>query len=257
MQNELSMSVPPPDPALTTITFLRVVGIYAMLSPEFDSSHEAIFKREAHRILGILMGALRPMLAPNGDVAIRIEKTTLQDLASMLDFDPATATWAVAVQIECDPNDERLGPVLQPWVSRLYAALRFAMPAEGNRVDDIVDGDPSDVLVLRRLTGEEPPGYDYLEPLNDLPSLLEQQAALLETHSDQEDAPSETAVAMRSNDDAIFACLQPLLCLLMEEVTLWFGYEDGRLRSLNRLRYSNGLIILECGPDSASLEPKK
>lgn len=98
--------------------------------------------------------------------------------------------------------------------------------------------------------------FDYLESLKDLPALLEQREALIERRVGRGDTSSATDRAKTSNDDAIFRCLQPLLFALIDEFILWFGCEDGGLRSLNRLRYTDGMIILEFGPTSVKLGPE-
>ena len=190
------------------------------------------------------------MLAPNAKVTTRIRKTTMQELALMLDFDPAAYPWAVAIKFETDA-DKRLWPLLQAWSDRFYAALRFAMPATENQVDDIVDGDSNSVLVLRPLPREAHPELtnqwvvanlaDYLESLKDLPSLLEECHALLETD------PADTSI-----DNAIFACLRPLLAVLMQNVVLWFESEDGSWRSYSRLDCMDGMIVL--GFDNFSIK---
>ena len=94
---------------------------------------------------------------------------------------------------------------------------------------------------------------DYLEPLKDLQSLLEHRQAILKQGEGQEDASGETIFGNTSSNDALFFCLEPLLNVLMGDTMLWFRCEDGGLRSLNRLRYTDGMIFLEFSTDSLKL----
>jgi hypothetical protein len=257
MQSELRICPPLPDASWKGITAITIVGLYAVRFPEFGPVDEAIFERETCQLWGKLIEAMRPTLAPNVAVTTDIKKTTITELASMLNFDPDTYTWATAIGFEYDPDDIPTSSLVQAWSPRFYAALQFAMRAEGYHVDDIVDGDPKNLLVLRRsplalsqirdewvaaLMDDERP-VDYLEALKHLPALLEQRQALLDGDADLK----------RNVDDAIFVSSQPLLRVLIAKIILWFGCEDGTVRSIDRLDYEAGMLILELGPDSLKL----
>jgi hypothetical protein len=246
VQNELRIHAPVPDAAWKGITALELTALYGVRKRQFGPLHEAIFNREARHLWLKLIDKMRPMLARDASVTVRIKKTTMRELASTLNFDSATASWAVGIQAEYDPNDSKIASLLQAWAPLFYAALRFAMPATDNEVDDILDGDPKNALVLQRLppeahpvitdervasTGNERPG-DYRELLRNLPSDLNE-----------------------ASNDAIFRCVQPLLGALMVNAMLWFGREDETLILLSALDYADGMIILELGSTFAILGP--
>ena len=94
------------------------------------------------------------LLAPKALVTVHIRKSTAQKLSSMLAFDPRSKIWAVAIRVGFDRDDAPVRSLFEAWGPRFYAALRFAMPATDNDVVDILDGDPENVIVLRRLPRE-------------------------------------------------------------------------------------------------------
>lgn len=98
----------------------------------------------------------------------------------------------------------------------------------------------------------------YLEKLRgDLPLLLEQRQALLDRHGGQESATDAMYLNEVMNASDICGTVIPLLYVLMDNLILWFGRDDGRLFQLNRLRCTDGMIIFELGEHYMSLGPKK
>ena len=158
MHDELRIHAPLPDVAWRGIAAVPPLeALYCTRRPDFDLVHEAVFRREAHQMWDRLVAAMRPMLAPKALVTVHIRKSTAQKLSSVLAFDPRSKTWAVAIRVGFDRDDAPVRSLFEAWGPRFYAALRFAMPATDNDVADILDGDPENVIVLRRLPREAHP----------------------------------------------------------------------------------------------------
>jgi hypothetical protein len=152
IRDELRIRAPLPDAAWRDIEALPAIeALYFMRSSEFDGVHEAVFRREASHMCRALVDAMLPMLGQGAVVPLRIIPSTERMLGSMLALDPRSKTWLVAIRSQFDECDALVQSFIEAWGARLYVALRFAMPVTDNDVDDVREGDPENVIVLRRL----------------------------------------------------------------------------------------------------------
>ena len=144
----LAIPMPVANPDWRSVTSMHFGGVYAMRSTDFTQSDEAAFVQEANRLCLTLLRKVREMTTDPADFTWSLVPADIDSIASELNLDASTTSWAVNVRAAFDPDDDASQSLWEAWAPRLYAALCFAMPGKSSGSLPALEGNPDDIVTL-------------------------------------------------------------------------------------------------------------